>query len=63
MQGYDGSTALNTMDFVTIATRGNAIDFGDQTKSTNHAHMASDSIRGVRMGGIGGGVQCRYIST
>jgi len=54
MAGYEASpgAALNTIDYVTIATRGNARDFGDLTEVIYASQSVSDSIRGVRMGGV-----------
>ena len=31
--GYDGSDYTNAIEYVTISTTGNAVDFGDQTNS------------------------------
>ena len=31
-----GGTRINTIDFVTIASTGNATDFGDHTDQSNH---------------------------
>jgi hypothetical protein len=39
------------MDYVTIMTQGNAADFGDISANTNFVTGASNSIRGLRMGG------------
>ena len=46
------STPVNTIDFITIASTGNAQDFGDLSR-TNHRHAASacSSTRGVFAGG------------
>jgi len=55
--GYTGSpnpTALAAgMDYITIASKGNGIDFGDPT--TGHAYPAdgSDGVRGIIAGGVG----------
>ena len=43
----------NTIDYVTIATEGNASDFGDATQSVrdpNHGTIGNNT-RGIRMGG------------
>ena len=49
--GYSTPTVRNTIDYVTIATLGNATDFGDVTTSRyNLAGCASDT-RGVFGGG------------
>ena len=53
MSGYIPSPAakVNTIEYVTIATRGNAQDFGDLTETVYAIQAVSNSIRGVRMGG------------
>ena len=49
--GYD-SSAMNIMNYITIATTGNAIDFGDYTNNDRGgAGVPSSSTRGVIMGG------------
>ena len=49
-------THKNTIQFVTIATLGNAQDFGDLTSSEAYGNSASasDCVRAVRMGGGNG---------
>ena len=42
---------VDTMDYVEIATLGNAIDFGDMAYSAYQQGSASSSIRGVTLGG------------
>ena len=39
------------IEFVTIATLGNAIDFGDLIDSTYHSSAATNPTRAVRIGG------------
>ena len=53
MSGYIPSPAakVNTIEFVTIATKGDAVNFGDLTETVYAVQAVSDSIRGVRMGG------------
>ena len=53
MGGYRSSpgASVNTIEYVTIATRGNAMNFGDLTEVISSAQNVSNSIRGVRMGG------------
>ena len=47
-------TATNIIEFITIATRGNATDFGDMTRATKSAAGASASpTRSVCLGGNG----------
>ncbi len=41
----------NTMQHVTIATTGNAQDFGDLTLARGIAHGTSNQTRGIFMGG------------
>ena len=40
------------IDFITIATEGNAQDFGDLTSATSHGSGLSNSIRGCFAGGV-----------
>ena len=49
--GYAAPARLNTIDFVTIATLGNAQDFGDFTDSKNTGAGASNKVRAVYAGG------------
>ena len=55
--GYDSSgganAGVNTIDYVTTQTTGNALDFGDLTQTGGH-EMASSPTRGVSIGGYGG---------
>ena len=48
-----GNTQLNNIDFVTIASTGNAQDFGDSTtpQTTQNQGTASNSTRGLFFGG------------
>ena len=41
------STALNNIDYVTIATTGNGTDFGDLTTAKRYVSGSSDTTRGV----------------
>jgi hypothetical protein len=50
-EGPTGTTGVNTIEFITIATTGNAQDFGDLTSVARRAAGCSSSTRGV----IGGG--------
>ena len=45
------STALNNIDYVTIATTGNGADFGDLTTAKRYVTGASDTTRGVIFSG------------
>ena len=48
--GGDSHANHNTIEFITIATLGNSIDFGDlSTTSSNHA-SSSNSTRAIRLG-------------
>ena len=42
---------VNTIQFITIATLGNAQDFGDLTRTMQHGNAGSSPIRAVWMGG------------
>lgn len=44
-------TIVNTVDFITISTLGNAADFGDLTVARMGMDGCSNSIRGLAMGG------------
>jgi hypothetical protein len=55
MGGYDGSF-LSTLDYVTIATTGNATAFGSLTGAKFGGSGTSNSIRGVNGGGYTGSV-------
>ena len=41
--GYDGSARINTIDYVTISTPGNATDFGDLTVARNRLAATSNA--------------------
>ena len=50
--GTNPTTPLNTIDFITIASTGNTIDFGDLSRTNaRHAASACSSTRGVFAGG------------
>ena len=50
--GRNAPANYNIIDYITIATAGNAQDFGDLTDTINQAfNIMSNSIRGVRSGG------------
>ena len=46
-------TDVNNIDYITISTAGNAIDFGDSTQSTesNNTSCVSSKTRGLYAGG------------
>jgi len=45
--GFVSPTRVNTIDYITIATTGNASDFGDLTTNRNGTGALSNSTRGV----------------
>jgi len=49
--GFAPSDGTNLIDYITIATLGDAVDFGDLTRRTHYAGTGSSSTRMV----IGGG--------
>lgn len=49
-----GTTRYNTIDFITIATLGNAQDFGDLTTQRHTGSSCSNSVRGLYFGGNSG---------
>ena len=50
--GTAGSPSLvDTMDFIEIATTGDAVDFGDQSRSAYQQASVSSSTRGITIGG------------
>ena len=52
MCGYNGSSYLNVIDYVTIQSLGNATDFGDLTQARTAQNSAcGDSTRAVLGGG------------
>ena len=46
-----GSSVYNTMDYVTISTTSNAIDFGDLTETRTQPSSCASSTRGLIQGG------------
>ena len=48
---------LNTLDYVTISTTGNATDFGNATVGREHCCCSSSDTRGLSFGGEGGGAE------
>ena len=47
MGGYNGSSLVDNIDFVTIASTGNASDFGDITTARRQLAAASDAHGGL----------------
>tara|TARA_B100002019_G_scaffold175315_1_gene151532 strand:- start:26 stop:2158 length:2133 start_codon:yes stop_codon:yes gene_type:complete len=54
--GAPGYANYNTIDFVTIASAGNATDFGDLITAISNSQPASNSIIGLSMGGSNGSI-------
>jgi hypothetical protein len=48
---YDNVSALNVMDYITVATTGNATDFGDLIEGYYGLAGVSNATRGVFGGG------------
>tara|TARA_R110002167_G_scaffold315138_1_gene520651 strand:+ start:351 stop:1562 length:1212 start_codon:yes stop_codon:yes gene_type:complete len=63
--GYDGagggSSETNVMDYVTISSQGNAIDFGDMTLARRGHGGCSSSTRGLNAGGFTGSTNTNSI--
>ena len=47
MGGYDGGGMVNTIDYITIQTTGNAQDFGDLTQTTQQMGALCDAHGGL----------------
>ena len=56
--GRQSPTNYNTIYYVTIASTGNAIDFGDLSETPNQVLGASSSVRGI----FGGGYTPSYVT-
>ena len=54
--GGDTPADVNTIDYITIATLGNAVDFGDLTTGRRGISACSSSTRGIFAGSLGGNV-------
>lgn len=52
---YDNTTATNRIEYITIATTGNALDFGDLTAARRFVAAAGNGTRGLTFGGHDGG--------
>lgn len=50
--GRDANNYIPTIEYVTIATTGNSIDFGDLTVSVRESASASSNVRGLAAGGL-----------
>ena len=51
--GRTGPSSTNTIDYITISSTGNALDFGDLTVNTFELGACSSSTRGLMFGGRG----------
>ena len=45
--GYDGSNRIDTVEFITISTVGNAADFGNLTGAVSYTHLTLPTNREV----------------
>ena len=55
--GQEGSTTVNTIDYITMSTLGNGSNFGDLSndiRNQNCGGISSSSVRGIIMGGSNG---------
>ena len=58
--GYDQSTAISTIFYITISSQGGLAEFGDAlSTSRNHSGACSDSTRGVRAQGYDAAISTR----
>ena len=48
--GGDSHANHNTIEFITIATLGNSVDFGDLTSTASNTASSSNSVRAIRLG-------------
>lgn len=51
MGGYNGSAQVNTIDYITIASTGNATDFGDLSLARAAPGTTASSTRALAGGG------------
>ena len=59
--GYNGSH-LNTIDYITISSTGNATDFGDTITGKSGRAACSNATRGIFAGGSGSHNEIEYIT-
>ena len=50
---YPGTTTYDIIDYITMASAGNALDFGNLTQSRKYGESCSSSTRGLFAGGYG----------
>ena len=57
-------TEVNTIDFITISTQGDAVDFGDSTQATeaNNTSTVSSRTRGLYAGGQSNGDTIDFVN-
>ena len=55
--GPQPTNYANTIEFVTMSSQGNTVDFGDSATNTAQRASVASSTRGVMMGGLLGGAQ------
>ena len=55
-----GNTRVNTVEYITTASPGNATDFGDLTQAKSHLSAASNGTRGLYFGGYVQGASPTY---
>jgi len=60
--GFSPAPTSNVLDYVTISTLGNAIDFGDLVNVRSYSGACSSSTRGIWGGGVGGGNVMEYVT-
>ena len=60
--GYGGGSHVNTIDYITISSPGNATDFGDTITGKSGRAACSNSIRGIIAGGSGHHNEIEYIT-
>jgi len=49
--GYNGSSRVDTVEFITISTSGNAADFGNLTAAAGRNGSCASNVRALRGGG------------
>jgi hypothetical protein len=47
-----GEGVTNSIEYVSLVTAGNGVDFGDLTSAIGAAGACADSVRGIRLGGV-----------
>ena len=59
--GYNGSSRIDTVEFITISTAGNAADFGNLTGDAGRCGACASNVRALRGGGYTGSSQVNVI--